>query len=215
MISKGKNMYDISMPLTRHIPVWPGSEAFQMIWTKNFEQHGINESALSFNTHTGTHIDMPYHFLKNGKRMRDIPLDRFMGKAFIAEYKGDGDISQTFLERIPIPRDCSILLFKTKNSSYDIGQGVFRKDYIALSPEGVEWIRAKGIRLVGIDSLSIQSFDDKSNETHKILLENDILILEGLNLKDIEEGIYTLIVLPLNIPEAEGSPARAILVEES
>ncbi|OGW40591.1 MAG: hypothetical protein A2Y97_05020 [Nitrospirae bacterium RBG_13_39_12] len=215
MIDRVKRIYDISIPLTKHLPVWPTSEKFNITWVKNIDEDGVNESHLSFNTHSGTHIDLPYHFLKSGKKMGDISLDRLIGSAMVVDFRSNGNINTEFLSKISIPSGCNKLLFKTKNSlDRTIKQSKFSEDYVALSLEGAEWVVKNGIDLVGIDYLSIQNFNDKDNRIHKTLLENNIVILEGLNLKDVGEGVYELFVLPLNIPEAEGAPARAILIKE-
>jgi arylformamidase len=215
MIDKVKHIYDISVPLTEYLPVWPTSEKFNITWIKNIDEDGVNESHLSFNTHSGTHIDLPYHFLKSGKKTGDISLDRLIGKAIVLECHGDGNIGSELLSKITLPSGCRKLLFKTLNSiRYLMEQKRFSEDYVALSLEGAEWVVKNGIDLVGIDYLSIQSFNDKDNRIHKTLLENNIVILEGLNLKDVGEGVYKLFVLPLNIPEAEGAPVRAILIKE-
>jgi len=214
MFDKFKCIYDISLPLTEHLPVWPGNKKFNITWVKNIDEDGVNESHLSFNTHSGTHIDAPYHFLKTGKRIGDIPFERLIGDAMVVEFHGNGNINPEFLSNISIPSGCKKLLFKTRNSlDRIIKQSKFCEDYVALSLEGAQWVVKNGIDLVGIDYLSIQSFDDKDNRIHKTLLENNIVILEGLNLRDVGEGVYELFVFPLNIPEAEGAPVRAILIK--
>jgi arylformamidase len=214
MIDDFQRIYDISLPVITNMPVWPGSQKFSLTWVKKEETDGVNESHISLNSHTGTHIDMPYHFMESGKRVGDILLNRLMGKAAVVEHFGAEAIGIDFLSTVTLPAGCTKLLFKTRNSScYSSGQDKFREDYIALSPAGAEWFVRNGIDLVGIDSLSIQSFTDKENLVHKMLLGNNIIILEGLCLRDVSRGVYELIVLPLNIPEAEAAPARAILLK--
>jgi arylformamidase len=173
----------------------------------------VNESTLSFNTHTGTHLDVPYHFLESGTRAGEIPLKNLVGETLVVEYMGEGDITPDFLDRVALPSNCYKILFKTRNSL--IRGTEFRKDFIALSAEGAEWVVNKGIELVGIDYLSIQRFGDAANRTHKILLQNKVLILEGLCLRDVGKGIYTLFALPLKVIEAEGAPVRAILIADN
>jgi arylformamidase len=208
-----KKIFDISMPLTSDTPVWPTSDKFRVTWVKNLRDDGVNESTLSFNTHTGTHLDVPYHFLESGTRAGEIPLKNLVGETLVVEYMGEGDITPDFLDRVALPSSCYKILFKTRNSL--IRGTEFRKDFIALSVEGAEWIVSKGIELVGIDYLSIQRFGDAANRTHKILLQNKVLILEGLCLRDVGKGIYTLFALPLNIIETEGAPVRAILIADN
>ncbi len=211
---KKKSIYDISMPLSEHTPVWPTSEKFNIRWTKNIKKDGVNESELYLNTHTGTHIDLPFHFLESGKKMGDLSLERLIGKAVVLEYPGERDVNSKFLKTVDIPSDCDKLLIKTSNSSNRVDKSEFIKSYIALGMEGAEWIVEKGINLVGIDYLSIEQFSETENLIHKILLKNDIIILEGLRLGAVKPGLYQLFVLPLNVPDAEGAPARAILIEE-
>jgi arylformamidase len=214
MIENFQRIYDISLPVITNMPVWPGSQKFSLTWVKKEQTDGVNESHISLNSHTGTHIDMPYHFIESGEKMGDILLNRLMGKAAVVEHFGEEAIDIDFLSTVTLPAGCTKLLLKTRNSSYrSSGQDKFREDYIALNPAGAEWFVRNGIDLVGIDSLSIQSFTDKENLVHKMLLSNNIIILEGLCLSDVSQGVYELIVLPLNIPEAEAAPARAILLK--
>jgi arylformamidase len=117
MIDKVRRIYDISVPLTERLPVWPTSKKFNIKWVKNIDEDGVNESHLSFNTHSGTHIDLPYHFLKSGKKMVDISLDRLIGKAMVLECLGDDNIGHELLRKITLPLGCRKLLFKTLNSS--------------------------------------------------------------------------------------------------
>lgn len=212
MIDKIEHIYDISMPLSDDMPVWPTSEKFSITWRRNLKEHGVNESRLSMNSHSGTHIDVPNHFLNAGQKIGDVSLHRFVGSAVVVAYDHNDNIEPGFLSKMNYPEDCRKILFKTSNS--DLQEEPFKTNYISLSEEGAEWIVKEGFDLVGIDYISIQPYDDNENRTHKILLENNVFILEGLNLSVVEEGIYTLIALPLNIPEAEAAPVRAVLVSE-
>ncbi len=211
----GKRIYDISLPLSERMPIWPTSEGYYLRWEKRVEKDGVNESCLSLNTHTGTHIDVAYHFRNSGKRVGDIPLERLIGNALVIEYREQQQIAPEFLSGIDIPSGCTKILFKTLNSFDNIIEHErFREDYVALSPEGAEWIVRNKIDLVGIDYLSIQSFGEDGDRTHKTLLENEVLILEGLDLREVSRGLYMLVALPLSIPEAEGAPVRAVLIKE-
>lgn len=209
-----KRIYDISMPLSDMTPVWPSSKPFKIKWLKNIEKDGVNESELSFNTHTGTHIDLPFHFIKAGKTGRDLSLERLLGKAMVVEFVGKNNIDAKFLDTIDIPKDCNKLLFKTSISQFNPKPSTFREDYVALGRAGAKWIVDKGIDLVGIDYLSIEAYSNTDNRIHKLLLENNVIILEGLILNNVEKGYYKLLALPLSIPEAEGAPVRAVLIKE-
>ena len=205
-------IFDISMPLSADTPVWPGGERFKLSPVKNMRDHGVNESSICLNVHTGTHLDAPYHFFESGKRAGDIPLEIMVGIAVVIEYHGKSHITPDFLETVRFPAGCTKILFKTRNSS--VATRLFTKDFTAVSAEAAEWIVQKGIRLVGIDYLSIQPIDEPDNRTHKLLLNNNVAILEGLCLKDVIPGVYTLVALPLKISDAEGVPVRAILIAD-
>ncbi len=210
---RGRRIYDISAPLCRSLPVWPGADRFSLTWLKTLRDDGVNESAISLNSHTGTHLDTPRHFIEGGRGLDGIPIQRLVGAAFVLEFDGAGDVDAEFLEEARVPSGCSKILIKSRNSSADMYNSDFTEDYTALGEDCAHWLVAKGIDLVGTDYLSIERFDHPENRVHKILLGSDILILEGLDLRGVPAGLYTLVALPLNVPEAEGAPTRAILIE--
>lgn len=203
-------IHDISMPLGRHTPVWPTSDHFAIAWLKNHLDDGYSESALSLNSHTGTHIDFPYHFMDGGMRGGDVSLDEMVGICFVLDCHDADNIDRTLLAKANIPPHCTRLLFKTRNS---LLQGErFSEQYVSLNPDGAQWLVERGVRLVGIDYLSIEAYRGEGR-THKALLGNGILVLEGLALDGVAEGSYFLVALPMNIPETEGAPVRAILLQ--
>jgi arylformamidase len=211
MAERPQNLiHDISMPLSRQTPVWPTSEHFAITWLKNHQSDGYSESALSLNAHTGTHVDFPYHFMADGKRGGDVPLDEVVGISFVLDCHDAVIIDRLLLETAQVPPRCTRLLLKTRNSL--IKGEAFTEDYVSLAPDGAQWLVERGIRLVGTDYLSIEAFRSECR-THKILLGNGILVLEGLVLAGIPEGNYYLTALPMNIPDAESAPVRAILLE--
>ena len=195
--------YDISMKLNKDIVQWPGSVRFSHIF------YNENTSFIKMDLHTGTHVDAPKHFIKDGKSIDNVELRRFFGKCQVVEIMDDVISSQSF-ENIELRADN--ILLKTKNS--EILNSDFTEDYVALNSDGAMFLVEKKINLVGIDYLSIEIFNNENFETHEILLSNDIIILEGLNLKNISPGIYTLMAFPLLIENAEASPVRAVLLEE-
>lgn len=210
-----REIFDISRPLSSHLPVWPGDSRFKLEYIRNNTEHGVNVSQISFNVHTGTHIDTPYHFLPDGKRLMDVPLSCLIGEAFVLEYYGKKPISKKFLQDAFIPPGCIRILFKTLNSTeLNNNSKCFNEGFVAISPDGAKWLVDYGINLIGVDGPSVQQYNDKDNTTHTILMGNDIIIIEGLNLSSVSQGIYDLVALPLNIPEAEGGPARVVLFEK-
>ncbi len=194
--------YDISMKLNKDIVQWPDSISFSHIF------YNENNSFIKMDLHTGTHVDAPKHFIKNGKSIDNLEIKRFFGKCQVIEINDDVISSQSF-KNFEIRADNIIL--KTKNS-VNLNTD-FNKNYVALNSDGARFLAEKKINLVGIDYLSIEIFNNENFEAHKILLSNDIIILEGLNLKNISPGIYTLIAFPLLIENAEASPVRAVLLE--
>ena len=194
--------YDISMKLNKDIVQWPDSINFSHIF------YNENTSFIKMDLHTGTHVDAPKHFIKGGKSIDNLEIKRFFGKCQVIEINDDVISSQSF-KNVEIRVDN--ILLKTKNS--ESLNTDFNKNYVALNSDGARFLVEKKINLVGIDYLSIEIFNNRNFEAHKILLSNDIIILEGLNLKNISPGIYTLIAFPLLIENAEASPVRAVLLE--
>lgn len=203
---------DISLPLSTALPVWPGTQKFQLtpLYRLSEGDH-CNESAYSANIHTGTHIDVPWHFLDDGSKTDALELERMIGSAQVVWFPNIKKITAKILNTIDLPENTKRLIFRTDNSlSWAKSETKFKKDFVALTLDAALWLVAAGIKLVGIDYLSIQLFED-SKQTHEVLLQADILIIEGLNLHEVPSGTYELICLPLAIVGAEGAPARAIL----
>jgi len=201
---------DISAPLHANIPVWPGAERFNLEWKKDYDSCGCNESRISMNIHTGTHMDAPFHFDPAGARIRDVSLEKMIGPAIVLEHSGTVPISVEFLVASSIiERRIKRILFKTENSRRLSSE--FDPSFIALSTDAAKWIAKQNIDLIGMDGPSVQSFSDRNNHTHEVLLKAGVVLLEGLILRDVDPGAYDLLALPLNIPEAEGAPVRAVL----
>jgi arylformamidase len=159
------------------------------------------------NVHTGTHIDAPLHHLPDGLSAADISLDALIGPAVVVDLSEIDVVTAETLERLNLSASTQRLLLRTRNSRLWVeGVREFRTDYVALTADAAQWIVDHGIRLIGMDYLSVQRYHD-GPETHLILLRAGVVIVEGLNLA----GEYELICLPLRLVGAEGAPARAIL----
>ena len=205
------DIIDISTPLDSPIPVWPGDPTPRVHRLMSLEAGDeATVSAIEMCVHTGTHIDAPAHFLESGAKLGDIPLDYFIGPVWVKTFEGT-DIGAEALEAADIPLQCKRLLLRTQNSSLWEKGDKFNPDFVALTPEGAEWIVERGIDLVGIDYLSIERYQEPGHRTHQILLEAGVVIIEGLNLSQAEPGNYELLCLPLRLDDAEGAPARAVL----
>ncbi len=205
-------LFDISLSLSSDLPVWPGSQVFKLEPVHRLSDGGhCNESAYSANIHTGTHIDVPWHFLSDGDKTDSTSLTQLIGEALVVWLPGVKRITTDILESIKLPQGTAKILFRTDNSKlWAQGISEFQNDFVALTEQAAEWLAKTGIDLVGIDYLSIQLYEG-SSRTHEALLEAGIVILEGLNLHGIEPGSYELICLPLAIHGADGAPARAVL----
>ncbi len=208
-------LYDITVPISVDIPVWPGDPPARLERMKSIiNGDSCNVTAITMGAHTGTHIDAPYHFLEHGGNMDAIPLDILNGRCRVIETGAEPIIEKKHIDGAGI-KEGERILFKTGNSElWKKINAVFREDFIALGLSAAEYLVERGAVLVGIDYLSIEAFNaEEGNPVHKILLRNNIVILEGLDLSAVPAGDYDLLCLPLKISNAEGSPARAVLRE--
>lgn len=206
-------IYDISLGVSQDIPVWPGDPPVVLERVSSLDDgDGANVSRLEAGVHVGTHIDAPRHFIENGKTIDDIPLKSLIGRAYVVDLRKAAAIDAGTLEAARIPPRTRRLLFKTRNSDWWAkGERSFQKDFVAVEPSGAEWLVRKGVRLVGVDYLSVAPFGD-GERTHKILLEAGIVVLEGVDLHKVPKGRYTIYCLPVKLVGSDGAPARAILI---
>lgn len=197
---------DISITLKKEMPAWPKCAGIHL----KFNPQG---TLVRMGVHTGTHIDSPLHFIKNGAPIDKIPLEKFIGTARVIYLPKAKIISAADLEKLDLPKETSRILFRTTNSKFwEKGETNFQKDFVGLSADAALWIIKKGVKLVGIDYLSVAAYNQTS-EVHRILLKNKVAVLEGLNLSKVKAGNYQLICLPLKLIGIEAAPTRAILFE--
>ena len=207
-------IFDISLKISTDMTIWPGNEAVALTRSRSMDKGDhLNMTSLALSVHTGTHVDAPDHFLNNGQGIDSLPLDILTGPCYVTQLPDDVDeISADVLERIPIGEGTIRLLFGTRNSRWWARQDYqFHNDYVAVTADGAEWLVEHGIKLVGVDYLSVAPMED-STAPHVTLLKAGVIIVEGLNLAEIPRGFYNLYCLPLNIQGADGAPARAILI---
>lgn len=208
---------DISVPVSENLARWPGSPgySFRFIGKKNKGDFATN-AEIRLDIHLGTHLDAPLHHIPDGKSIEDLDLSKCLGVCAVLDFRGISRITEhdirEKLERSPKLKQ-NKLLFKTDNSSILTNSpGHFHKEYSALDKSAAQFIADNKFHLVGIDYYSIQKFEDPA-DTHEVLLEKEILILETINLEGVQEGIYFLSCLPIKFVGLEGSPCRAILSE--
>ncbi|MEA5114140.1 MAG: cyclase family protein [Geobacteraceae bacterium] len=204
-------IHDISIRLANDTPCYPGDPRVTVESVLSMETgDGANVSRITLASHSGTHLDAPFHMIAGALPMSAIPLSPLMGKALVADLTGRSEIGARELLALPL-RGVTRLLLKTDNSRlWETSR--FYRDYVSLVGTGVDCLMEAGIELVGIDYLSIEACDGNGN-VHRRLLEKGILILEGLDLSAVAAGVYELICLPLKVAAEDGAPVRAILRE--
>ena len=205
-------IYDITAAISSDLPVY-GNERPAIISLAQIASGDVyNVSHFSATTHTGTHADMPLHFIAGGADCISVDLSHFYGPAKVIKIAAKNHITKADLAAHNIQAG-DIILIETGQSKY-MSQGSLKQDFLALTPEAAEYLAAKKIKTVGIDYLSVDPYDASDFPVHKILLGSGIAILEGLVLAHVPEGEYTLSALPLKMPNGDGSPVRAILVTD-
>ena len=209
----GIRWVDVSMSLHERMLGWPGDPPFELQAVSRISDgDGSNVSRLSITTHAGTHIDAPYHFCADGKRVHELDPSLFFGRATVLDLGSAGPaIRAADLGNDALP---SRVLLKTKNGAL-AQEPAFRKDYAALTPEAAERIVGEGVQLAGIDYLSIAPYGEGCEATHRTLLEAGILVVEGLDLRHVAAGTYEFVVLPLAIRNGDGAPCRAFVGMEA
>ncbi len=202
---------DLTYPISNQLPKWPGSIGFEYKWHMVMPNETNNLSSFTIDSHLGTHLDAPLHFVHQAKAIHEMDLNKLIGKTYIAVIKGVKSITAAHLAAANIPENCTKLLLKTDNQLYwQQGLTDFQEDFCSIDASGAQWIVDRGIHLIGIDYLSIQRFHD-GPATHQILLQHEVVIVETLNLENVEAGWYDLICLPLKLEGLEGSPVRAVV----
>lgn len=204
-------IHDISMPIYEGMPVYRGRAEKQPrhLLDKQMPRDSINESAIHMNLHTGTHLDTPRHMMEKGWTMEDMPLDRLITRCKLFDLTRVEDaITREDLAGLPIQAGDFVLL-KSQNSFGRVGD----PDFVYIREDAARYLAEIGIKGIGTDALGVER-DQPGHPTHLAFLERDIIILEGLALKDVQPGDYLLIALPLPIRHGEGAPARAVLLED-
>ncbi len=209
-------IHDISLPISESLIVWPGDPGVKITQTSNLDKGDVmTVSRLDMSAHTGTHVDAPRHFFPGGSSVDTLDLNVLVGPALVVHAPAADALSADVLERLAIPPGTERVLFRTRNSNrWARGEREFDENFVAITEDGAHWLVEHGVRLVGIDDLSVGPFDEPMS-THLILLRAGVIAVEGLNLSGIAPGVYQLVCLPLKIAGSDGAPARAILIDQS
>jgi arylformamidase len=202
---------DVSVALHTGMVHWPDNPPVLVERTLDMERgDACNVSKLSLGAHTGTHMDAPLHFLRDGAGIDTMPFDATIGPARVIEIRDTVSISPGELAAHSI-RAGERILFKTANSARCWQTDDFVEDFVYIAHDAAAFLAARGVRTVGVDYLSVGGFRADGAATHRALLGAGIWIIEGLNLAQVQPGAYDLICLPLRLLHADGAPARAIL----
>lgn len=208
-------IYDISVPISDSVPIYDDDPkvAFEVCNSIAIGD-AANVSQICFGVHTGTHVDAPNHFIDGARRVDQLDLDKLIGKCLVIGL--EENVTAIWPEHLRGFGNARRVLFKTKNSAFwnDAEKG-FRTDFTYITPEAARALVANGVYLVGIDYLSIEKFGSTDFAAHITLLEKEIVILEGIDLREVPPGEYELICLPLKYVggKGDGAPARTILRE--
>jgi arylformamidase len=200
-------LHDISVPIRAGMHVYDGNPGFRLELVSSIAAGAsANVSRLDLGVHTGTHVDAPVHFIDGGPGTESLDLETLIGPAYVADATAvSGDLDAEALGSVQFPSDVTRILYKTSNSLL-WSRDKFSRDFVRLTGSGARFLIERGIRLVGIDYLSIGD-----GEAHQELLSARVIALEGLDLREVDPGKYELICLPLRLDGSDGAPARAIL----
>lgn len=204
-------IYDISHTMKPGMAVWPGDAALRMDQKTRLADGDLaNVAVLSMSGHTGTHMDAPLHYLDGGKSIDAVELERFVGPARLVTVRSKTSlVSAEELE--PCLGDGPQRLLIRCNAPMELDR--FREDYVSLSVPAAERLVSAGVRLVGIDSPSVDPFNASVLRAHQVLGRAGVIIVENLRLEGVPDGGYELIALPLKLAGGDGSPVRAVLRE--
>ena len=171
--------FDISVGLSPDLPVWPGDPDIEIERVASMEEGDpSNVSRLASTVHVGTHVDAPLHFIEGGETVTDIALETLIGTALVVEFPAVSVIDEAVLVGAEIPPNTERVLFKTRNSRlWESGATKFNEDYVAIDESGASWLVEHGVRLVGVDYLSVAPYEDPG-PTHRVLLQESVVIVE-------------------------------------
>jgi arylformamidase len=195
--------------------VWPGDPRIRIEQTSHLDRGDrYTVSRLDMGAHSGTHVDAPAHFIRGAPSVDDLDLNVLVGQALVVHTPEARALSADLLASMNIPAGTRRVLFRTANSDlWARGASAFHEGFVAITEDGARWLVERGVRLVGVDYLSVGPFAEPV-ATHQVLLGAGVIAVEGLNLDGIEPGLYRLVCLPLKIAGGDGAPARAILISE-
>lgn len=206
-------IHDVSVVISEDMPIYGDDPRVEIEPVSRISRgDGANVSLLKLGSHTGTHVDAPFHFVEGGTTIDRVSLDVLVGECFVCDIPASGAITVADLESCRLADRCRRILFKTSNSRlWEDNQ--FHTDFAYLDPDAAAWLVDRGVQLVGIDYLSVDRFKSGTHPTHMRLLGSGAVAIEGLDLRGVTQGTYFLVCLPLKLRDGDASPARVILIE--
>lgn len=214
MSAGDRRIWDVSVPVRRGGLVYPGNPPISITPVQSIAAGDTaNVSRIDLGSHTGTHVDAPLHFMDGAAAVDELPLDALIGPARLIAFDDDVlAVGEAELRRHDL-RGVTRLLIRTRNSAWlASGTNEFHPDFTHVAPDGAEYLVSLGVRLVGVDYLSVEQFHSPHHKTHRTLLSNAVVIVEGLVLTEPPPGDYELYCLPMLMAGLDGAPARAVLV---
>ncbi len=207
-------IYDLTLPISPSLVVWKGDPPVQMERVQKMEEGAVcNVTRMNMGAHTGTHLDATLHFIQDGLGVEALDLQTLIGPALVVDAGSAQEITASLLDSFNIPPGTTRLLIKTTNSQRWVeGETAFYEGFVAVTAEGSQWLVDHGIRLIGVDYLSVAVYKDLITP-HQILLGASVIPVEGLNLSSITPGEYQLICLPILLQGSDGAPCRAVLMD--
>jgi arylformamidase len=210
-------IHDVSLVLRPDMVSWPGEPSPRIEPLRRMDKGDTaNVSVLTISDHAGTHVDPPLHFLEGGNSGDRLPLEPLVGPCVVVGFDGPGHVSGEWLERAKLSGTTERILFKTRNSArWGDPTAAFTRDFTTINASAARWCVAHGIKLVGIDYLSIepQGPEKEGYPVHKTLLGANVVIIEGLDLRGVAPGQYELVCAPIKLRDGDGAPARVLLIE--
>ena len=203
-------LIDVTVPFDANLPTYPGNTPFSLEAVKRIARgDSSNVSTLHMSAHSGTHVDAPRHFFDGAAGAEGLPLEMLIGRARVIEITSRRAIDADELAAANLSEDIRVLI-KTMNSRL-WGSPEFHADYVGVTEAGAKYLLDHGIKLVGVDYLSVERFRTPGAPAHHVLLGAGVIVIEGLNLRDVDPGVYDLFCLPLPVVGCDGAPARVIL----
>jgi len=205
-------VYDVTVGIHPDMLTWPGDPEVELEPVQRMEDgEAYNLSRMACSVHAGTHVDAPLHFFPDGGSVDQISFKALIGRAYVVDLPGVDVIDADALENAGIPSRTRRVLLRTRNSrQWAKKKPAFIKNYVGLDESGAAWLVKRGVQLVGVDYLSVAAMGE-GIKVHRALLENEVVLVEGLDLREVEKGRYTIYCMPLKLIGSEGAPARVIL----